>query len=418
MGSKSVLIIGAGVVGLCSAYYLIKRGHSVTVLDSLDSQRDCCSMGNAGLVVPSHFTPLAAPGMIGTALRMMLRSSSPFYIKPRLNTGLLYWMWRFFLSSNACHVARSAPLLAQLNLTSRELFEKMRTEDSLGFEITNAGLLMACRTHEGLEEEMRTAEAGRQLGITSRPLDAQQVQALNPNCRLNTVGGVHYPSDCHLSPRQFLEALQKRLLEMGVQFAWNQKVERFECSTSTVTRTHTQNASWQVDELLISAGTWSATLAKQLGLRLPIEPGKGYNITLPQAPHLPAVPCILTEARVAVTPMGQNLRLGGTMEMAGLDPSISQSRIRGIIHSSLNYLADYRAEDFEGLPAWRGFRPCSPDGLPYIGRAREWRNVSFATGHAMMGLSLGPISGDLIAQVLSDEKPAIDIGLLNPDRFA
>jgi len=170
-------------------------------------------------------------------------------------------------------------------------------------------------------------------------------------------------------------------------------------------------------KFVLAGGAWSPRLAHELGLHLPIQAGKGYSLTLPKPPQLPQLCSICTEARLAVTPMGSALRIGGTMEIAGLNEDINPVRVRGIIKSALQYFPAFKESDFDGIQPWRGLRPCSPDGLPYIGRTAKFANLSFASGHAMMGLSLGPITGQLIAQILSGEKPPFDLSLLSPDRY-
>jgi len=172
------------------------------------------------------------------------------------------------------------------------------------------------------------------------------------------------------------------------------------------------------DEFVLCGGSWTQALARQLRIRLPMQAGKGYSLTLPQPRQLPAICSIFHEARVAVTPMGGALRFGGTMEIDGMSEEINPVRVRGIINAVPKYFPDFTAKDFEGVQPWRGLRPCSPDGLPYVGRAARYSNLSIATGHAMMGLSLGPITGKLVAEIVSGEKPGIDIGMLSPDRYA
>jgi D-amino-acid dehydrogenase len=173
----------------------------------------------------------------------------------------------------------------------------------------------------------------------------------------------------------------------------------------------------EAGHVVLAGGAWSPALAKSLGLRLPMQAGKGYSLTLEQPPQLPGMCSICTEARLAVTPMGSRLRIGGTMEIAGLDERVDPRRVRGIIRSALAYFPELRESDFAGVEPWKGLRPCSPDGLPYLGRTARYDNLVIATGHAMMGLSLAPITGKIVGQLVAGERPDHDLALLSPDRF-
>ena len=427
--SKRVIVIGGGVIGLCAAYYCARRGFGVTVVERKPAGRDGCSFGNAGMIVPSHFIPLAAPGMVALGLKWMWNPASPFYIKPRFDAELFDWGHKFWRAANAEHVRRAAPLLRDLSFASRTAFEEFAALPDTDFGLVKKGLLMLCKSEHALQEEGKMAEQARALGIPADVLDPKQTAALDPGARLDIAGSIHFPMDCHLTTDRFMAALQAQLEHLGVKFIWEREVRGFDAGGDArmpgrsadsgfvrAIRTSTGDEI-EADEFVLCGGSWSAGPARQLGLRLPIQAGKGYSLTLPKPRQLPQICSICTEARVAVTPMGGALRVGGTMEIAGLNEDINPVRVRGIIDSFCRYFPEFRAEDFDGIQPWRGLRPCSPDGLPYIGRTAKFTNVSVAAGHGMMGLSLGPVTGRLIAEILSGEKPAWDISMLSPDRY-
>ncbi len=416
--AKRVLVIGGGVIGLCSAYYASRLGLSVTILERGSPDHDCCSLGNAGMIVPSHFVPLAAPGAVALALRWMRNPQSPFYVKPRLNRDLLRWGWRFWRAANRAHVARSAPLLRDLHLASRDCFVEMAEAQGIDFGLVKKGLLMLCRTRHALDEETRTAGLSRRLGIPAEVLDPEQTASLEPGTRMNIAGSVYFPMDCHLSPDRFMASLTRKLDSVGVTFSWQTEVTGWRARDSRIEAVRTTRGELSADEYVLAGGIWSHDVARDLHLNLMMQAGKGYSLTLPHPPRSPAICLILSEARVAVTPMGTSLRFGGTMEIAGLDETVSPGRVHGIVKAVAEYLPDFTPGDFRGIRPWRGLRPCAPDGLPYLGRPSRYENLIVATGHAMMGVSLGPITGKLVAQILSGGQPSTDIGLLSPDRFA
>jgi D-amino-acid dehydrogenase len=414
---KSILIIGGGVIGLCTAYYALRKGHRVTVVERGAPDHDCCSLGNAGMVVPSHFVPLAAPGMVALGLRMLLNPEGPFRIKPCWDRELFDWAWKFFRAATARHVERSAPLLRDLHLASRRCYEDLSELPGHDFDLVKKGLLMLCKTAHTLDEEAKAAGAARRLGMPAEVLTPEQTARLDPGVRMDVAGAVYFPLDCHLSPPRFLACLREDLEANGASFLWSTRVVGWRVGAGRIDAVRTDRGDRMADEYLIAGGAWSPEIARGLGVALPMQAGKGYSVTLPKPRRLPGICSILTEARVAVTPMGSALRFGGTMEIAGLDESINPARVNGLLKSIPPYLPEFGPEDFRGHPVWRGLRPCSPDGLPYLGRFGRYANLSAATGHAMMGLSLGPITGKLMAEVLSGEKTSIAIDALNPDRY-
>ena len=418
MKTKHIVVVGGGVIGLSTAYYLTQRGHRVTLVDRFTSKHEGCSFGNAGLVVPSHFVPLAAPGMVALGLKWMWNPESPFYIKPRLNWDLLSWAWKFWRAANAGHVSRCAPLLRDFHRASRACFEKLATLPNNDFALERKGLLVLCKTGHAVEEEAKAAEQARQLGIPAEVLDAKQTAALEPNIRMDIAGSVYFREDCHLSPASFMNGLRRQVERAEAQFLWGTEVIGWRAGGSSIEAVLTSQGQISANEYVICGGSWSPLIARGLRLSLPMQAGKGYSLTLPSPRQRPSIPAIFTEARVAATPMGSSLRFGGTMEIAGFNDAINPVRVQGIIKSVPRYYPEFTPDDFRGIQPWRGLRPCSPDGMPYVGRCRRYANLSIATGHAMMGLSLGPFTGELVAQILSDEKPSLDLTLLDPDRYA
>jgi D-amino-acid dehydrogenase len=416
--ARRVLIVGAGVVGLSAALWAAREGLEVTVVDRGAGDGDGCSFGNAGMIVPSHFVPLAAPGMVSRGLRWMWNPESPFYVRPRLDRDLVSWGIRFWRSASAAHVSRSAPLLRDLHLASRGLFEEWAAEWGDDFGLTRKGLLMLCRTDPGFREESRLAGRARGLGVPAEVLARDEVQALEPGLQMNVAGAVLFPMDCHLVPDRLMAALRSAVDRAGVRVLWGTAVTGWAASGGHVDAARTSAGDLRADEHVLAAGIWSTSLARGLDVRIPMQAGKGFSVTLPEPRRLLTHCAILSEDYVAVTPMGGALRFAGTMELAGLDRTVGPARVRGIMKAVTRCLPDFTEADFAGLPVWSGLRPCSPDGLPYVGRVERYDNVSVATGHAMLGVSLAPITGKLVADVLCDRTPSIDVAALRPERHA
>ena len=420
MTPRDVLVCGAGVIGLSSAYFLLEQGHRVTVLERGGPDRDCCSLGNCGYISPSHIVPLAAPGIVPRALRWMGNPESPFYVRPRLDRELIDWGFRFWRSSTAERARGAAPLLRDLNLRSRALFERLAEGTGNEFGLERQGLLMMFRSAGALREEAHVAARARDLGMPAEAVDRKRIAELEPTLTLasDVVGGVYYPQDAHVVPQKFVATLERLVSERGGILRWNCEVTGFTRNGSGLRAANTTAGDVHAEEVVVATGSASAALMKTLGRPLPLQPGKGYSLTLEAPPRRPARSVLLGEARVAITPMGTTLRVGGTMELGATGLEISPPRIRGILGSLSRYLPDFRAEQFEGVRPWSGLRPLTPDGLPYIGRWPGIPNLTIATGHAMMGLSMGPITGLLVSEIVSGQPPSVDLAPLRPDRFS
>ena len=413
--NERVVIVGGGVVGLSAAYHCLLAGRPVRVIERGGEHSPNCSTGNAGMVVPSHFVPLAAPGMIAKGLRWMFNPESPFYIRPRPSAELIRWGWLFWRHANAGHVACSRELLRDLNLESRRLFAELAGEADFGLQ--QRGLLMLCKTSKALEEEADLAAAAAEIGIKAHVLDPRETARLDPGIAMDVAGAVHFPQDCHLDPGRFLDTLRRRVLAMGGEVTGSAVADGFEIADGRVSALRAAGERHEGSHFVVAGGVWSPALLRQLGLRLPMQAGKGYSLTLPAPRELPELCSILVEAKVAVTPMGARLRFAGTMEIGANYLRIDRRRVRGIVRSVSSYFPEFRTDDFDGIEPWVGLRPVSPDGLPYLGKVPAIDNLIVATGHAMMGLSLGPVSGRLVADLVAGEKTHIGIGKLAPARF-
>ncbi len=369
------------------------------------------------MIVPSHFVPLAAPGMVALGLKWMWNPRSPFYIKPRPSWDLLTWAFQFWKASTAGHVARSAPILRDLHYASREAYAKL-AESGEDFGLVQKGLLMLCKTQHALDEEAAYARRANALGVPANVLTPAETAALDQGATFDIAGAVHFPKDCHLLPERLIASLERRFAAAGGVTRFNTTVIGWKKDRDKLAAALTDSGGIAADEFILCGGTWSTSLVRELGIRIPMQAGKGYSLTLPNPPQLPQICSILTEARVAVTPMGNALRVGGTMELAGINDRVDLRRIQGITAAMPKYYPAFKASDFADIKPWHGLRPCSPDGMPYLGRTAAAENLIVATGHAMMGLSLAPGTGAIAGRLVDHEPPGHDLTLLDPDRYA
>lgn len=406
--SKKVVVIGGGIVGLCSAYYLAKEGYEVVVVDKTD-MLDGASYGNAGMIVPSHIIPLAQPGVIQKGIKWMFNAKSPFYIKPTASLELVDWLYKFFKNSNQNHVDNSIPHLKNISFLSKDLYQEF-AKNNQDFLYEEKGLLMLYENEKNGEEEIKAAKIAQQFGIDVDILDQHAIQNLERGTTVHAFGGVHYKSDAHLSPNLFLKFLKEELLKMKVKLLTNTEVVDFKFSNNTLQEIITKDNSIQADTFVISAGAWSQKILKKLAIKISLLPGKGYSFNILEQQNQPSIPTILCEGKVAVTPMGNSLRFGGTLEITNTnDAKINVQRLQGIVENINQFYPDLKLKIPQKDKIWLGFRPCTPNGLPIIEKSEKFNNLIIATGHAMMGLSLAPATGKLVCELVSDQKTIIDI---------
>jgi len=396
---KKVSIIGGGIIGLCSAYYLAKEGFQVSVFDKSDMM-DGCSYGNAGMIVPSHIIPLAQPGMIAQGIKWMFDSQSPFYVKPRLSTDLVKWGLQFYKHANKKHVEKAMPALRDLSLLSKELYQDFAKENN-SFFYDEKGLLMLFKTEKAAEEMHHEGKLAENLGLGVNYLSKEEVLQLESGTKTDVIGGVHYTSDAHLYPQKFMQFIKAQLNKLGVEVHKNTTVTDFKISNNTVSEVITSKGNFTTDEVVLATGSWSPEIAKKLHTGISMLPGKGYSFTLKEKIQKPSIPSILCEGKVAVTPIANDIRFGGTLEIThNNDTKINKNRLQGIINSVNDFYPDLDI----GIPkvedTWYGFRPCTPSGMPIITKSNKISNLTLATGHAMMGLSLAPATGKVVTELI------------------
>ncbi len=414
---KHIIIIGGGIIGLSSALYLQQKGYQVTVLDK-DNFMDNCSYGNAGYVCPSHFIPLAAPGIVKQGLKWMLNSKSPFYVQPSFNKALIDWGWQFMKKANAKHVAASGVPLRDIALLSQQEYASWTRLPGFDFAYEHKGLLEIFKTPAAAEHARHTVEQAHALGLDASILDHAAMQALEPQTRIDALGAIFFKCDAHLYPNKLMHILLQYLIEKGVKLMGNNAVQQFETSGGQVKKVITDKDTYEADAVVLATGSWSRELAAQLSIRLPMMPGRGYSITLEDAPYQLQHPAILVEGRTAVTPMdGNKIRFGGTMEVVPVHTPPRYQRVAGILKAAKDFFPDFDIAMPPTEKIWYGFRPCSADGLPFIGKARRYNNLVIATGHSMLGLSLGAGTGKLVSELVHEEKTSIPLEAFAVERF-
>ena len=396
---KNISIIGGGIIGLCSAYYLAKEGFQVSVFDKSD-MTDGCSYGNAGMIVPSHIIPLAQPGMIAQGMKWMFDSQSPFYVKPRLSTDLIKWGMQFYKHANKKHVEKAMPALRDLSLLSKELYQDFAKENN-SFFYDEKGLLMLFKTEKTAKEMHHEGKLAENLGLGVNYLSKEEVLQLETGTKTDVIGGIHYTSDAHLYPQKFMQFIKAQLNKLDVEIYKNTTVTDFKISNNTVTELITLRGNFTTDEVVLATGSWSPEIARKLKTSVSMLPGKGYSFTLKEKTQKPRIPSILCEGKVAVTPMANDIRFGGTMEIThNNDTKINQNRLQGIINSVNDFYPELGIEMPKIADTWYGFRPCTPSGMPIITKSKKITNLTLATGHAMMGLSLAPATGKVVAELI------------------
>ena len=411
-----VVVIGAGSIGVNSAYFLAERGLKVTLLDK-DDVCSATSWGNAGLLVPSHSLPLASPGVISQGLRWMFNSQSPLYIKPRFNLSLWLWLWQFRSACTAKHQREGAEVLREISEKSMELYKSFDDIGDFDFHLERKGIIFLYATQAGYQHAAEDIKLLRDLGLEAVDMDRNQVSEKLGGVDTSAIAGTYFPGDARLAPADFVTGLASKAKDLGVDIKTHTKVRSFKRKGKEIVAVETDNDMIHADQFVLAAGSWSPEIANTLGLNVPIQAAKGYSVSYQRPEKSLKMPVMLSEAKTAVTPMGNILRVGGTLELVGMDLSINQKRVESLVQAAKTFFPKI---DFDNLPiikTWAGLRPTTPDGLPLVGRPKGFDNLVIAAGHSMMGISTGPGTGLLVTQEITGENRFMTTKMFDPNRF-
>jgi D-amino-acid dehydrogenase len=354
--------------------------------------------------------------MVAQGIKMMFNSASPFYMKPRLDWDFMKWSWYFHKSSTKEKVEKAIPVIKDINIISRELFTEIKASGDLGtFQLERKGLLMIYKTDASYEHEAEVAKKASFLGLEVNELNKNELDRIEPNIQIDAKGAIHYECDGHTTPTEFMPKMLNYLLSVGVKIKTNETVLDMDVASGKIIKVVTDKGTYQPDTVVIAAGSWSGELSKKLNIKLSLQAGKGYRINVERETGI-GMPAILMEAKMAVTPMQGFTRFAGTMEFTGINDIVRKERVLAIANGAKRFYPNLEIEQAEIDRAKTGMRPVSPDGMPYIGKSIAYDNLIFATGHAMMGWSLGPATGKLVSEIVDGKKTSMGIGAFRPER--
>ncbi len=412
-----VLVIGGGIVGLFCAYHLRRAGRTVTVLErGAIGDAEACSSGNTGFVGTQGAAPLAEPGVPAQGLRWLLNPESPFYLKPRWDPRLATWLWHFRRACTASAAAATFEVLLELKQRSLAMLREVCAADPLRDLFAVPGMLVVFQTEQGFEKGRRSVAEAVAGGVPLRVLDPAELRALEPDVEYDVRGALYNEEGAYLRVPAFTRAFAGMLAAQGVDIVEHAEVTGFETTGATISRVRTGRGDFAPAEVVLATGTWSARLARTLGLGLQLQPAKGYSVTVPAPDRAPRLPVLLSEGKVAIAPLGDRLRFGGTLELSGMDSPVSHRRVDGILRTVRTFLPELAvpeldrpaAQSPDTVAVWSGLRPCTPDSLPYLGRAEPYHNLTLACGHGHIGMGLAPAGGHLVAQLVTGERPDLD----------
>lgn len=409
-----VIVIGGGVIGVCTAYYLLAEGRQVTILE----RGKVCSgssYGNSGLIVPGHSLPLTSVAAT-KFIRWMFDPDSPVYVRPRFSRNLFSWLRRLRAATKVQKIRDSVRVLGDLSQLSIALYDHLIRTEKIECGYSKSGVLMLYKTAHGYDEGLSEARLTQEHGIPMKEMTSSEVREIDPQIKADIAGAIYHEDDAHLDPAAFVNCLAERVSEKGGIIREGSEVLGFDTSDNKIITVNTAQQVYNAEQVVLAAGSWSSGLAHHLNIDLPLQPVKGYSVTIDLGPESLVVPVMLPEVKIGVNPMATGMRIAGTLEMSGDDLSINIRRINAMLRAAGDYLRhDMQAVSMDS--AWAGLRPCMPDGLPVIGTVSSPSNLVVATGHAMLGMTLGPITGKLVAQIISGQRTMLDISELKVERF-
>jgi D-amino-acid dehydrogenase len=411
---SDVLIVGGGVIGLACAYYLAADGYQVRIIEQ-DQVGGGASHGNCGLIVISHLMPLCAPGVIKHELKRMFRRSSPLYIKPSLDIRQLAWLLHFAARCTSRHMEHAVQARQGILQISSRLYRDLFNKEKINCEWEQQGALLVYKSKAAMQSYHRNLAYLQQFGLEARPCVGDALFELEPALRQDIYGGWYHPFDSHLRPDLLLVEWKNVLTRNGVKIEENCRLNDLHPDGNRIRQVKTSQGAFSADTFILATGAWTPEITATLGLKLPVQPAKGYSITMARPALCPRIPCLFEEKSVVATPWKSGYRLGGTLDFSGFNTRIVAKRIQNLTDAARQYLKEPLGEPV--LEEWVGLRPMVYDDLPVIDSVPGQRNLFVATGHGMMGMSLAPATGKLISELVSGQDPSIDVSPFSLKRF-
>ena len=414
-GKGQVVVVGGGVIGATCAYYLARSGRQVTIVDAREFGRQC-SHANCGLVCPSHVLPLTEPGAVGKTFRSLFQRNAPFRIKPRWDPKLWVWFWKFARRCKKHHMLAAAKPRAELLFFSMSLYRDLMESVLTECEWETRGSLFVYQNEEPFAKFAKTNQLLiDQFNLGAQRIESTELQEMEPSLKPGLAGAWYYEGDAHLRPDRLMNAWKRVLTDLGVKFFENHEVQGFVREQGRAVAVQTREDAIHADVFVVATGAWTPWLNKQLGCKIPIQPGKGYSMTMPRPEKCPTRPVLFPEHKVAATPLQSGYRLGSTMEFAGYDTRIDRRRLQALEDGAAVYLQQPVCEPVE--EEWYGWRPMTYDGLPIIDWTPTMENVLVAAGHNMLGVSMAPATGTIVMEMVNGQQPQIDPAPFSLARF-
>lgn len=411
-----VVVVGGGAIGVATAYHLARAGADVVLLERNAGVGAEASYGNAGFVSPSHCIPLAGPGVLRRVPGWLRDRGGGVFIKPRISPELARFGFELVRASGEERMLRGLRALRDASRDSRDRIAAIVADESLEVGYRHHGLANVCVTEQALAALVEDAELLRREGFDPVVLDARAARERVPALSGHVLGGVFWGEDAHVTPHVLVPSLAAAAERHGARIVHRAVVTGFgRDAAGRVVSVETDGGAIACERVVLAAGWESVALARRLGVRLPVEPGKGYHVHLEGNPPGLTIPLILQESVVGATPMGSELRFAGTMEFVGADRTLAPDRARRLIRGAARYLQGLDPEQPARL--WTGFRPCTPDSLPLLGPLRASPNVVVATGHGMLGITLAGSTGADAAALATDRPASAAAQAFSPARF-
>ncbi len=414
-----VIVLGSGVIGVTTAYYLARAGHEVTVVDRQAEPAQETSFANAGEVSPGYSSPWAGPGVPVKAIKWLLMRHGPLVIWPKLDPVMWWWMLKMLRNCTAERYAINKSRMIPIAEYSRDCLRALRAETGIKYDERSQGTLQLFRKQKQLDGTAEDIAVLKQTGVPFEVLDPAGCIAVEPGlatAKVKFVGGLRLPQDetgdCHM----FTQALAVEAARLGVQFKFNTSIERLVAEGDRITGVATSAGTLQADAYVAALGSWSPRMLKPIGVSVPVYPVKGYSITVPMidAAGAPESTVMDESYKVAITRLGDRIRVGGTAEISGYSSSLDAARRATLDHSLTDMFP--RGGDLSKATFWCGLRPMTPDGPPVIGATR-YSNLHLNTGHGTLGWTMACGSGRVLADMLSGRKPDIDVSELAVSRY-